>query len=165
MRSRNACRSDVSPPPCRYRSDLLFPSNGHSWCEWKGTACCWDLISGYEVHGRAAWSYSDPDPAYTALRDYFAFYTNRVDRCLVGSEEARAQEGAFYVPLPWSPPKATDQSACTASLDSPPPMRPQSLAHLQAARNHSARPLLQRAPQVALSTRLLPSRKRGRNAR
>ncbi|MFF3447002.1 DUF427 domain-containing protein [Streptomyces sp. NPDC002667] len=83
-------------PPEDVRSDLLLPTNGHSWCEWKGTARYWDLILGREVRGRAAWSYSDPAPAYTALRGCFAFYVSRVDRCLVGGEEARAQDGDFY---------------------------------------------------------------------
>ncbi|WP_328551089.1 MULTISPECIES: DUF427 domain-containing protein [unclassified Streptomyces] len=83
-------------PPEDVRSDLLFPNNGHSWCEWKGTARYWDLIIGHEVRGRAAWSYSNPEPAYTALRDCFAFYVGRVGRCLVGGEEARAQDGDFY---------------------------------------------------------------------
>ncbi|MGW2787523.1 DUF427 domain-containing protein [Streptomyces populi] len=83
-------------PPEDVRSELLFPAEGRSWCEWKGSARYWDVIIGDEVRERAAWSYSSPEPGYTALRDHFAFYAGRVDRCLVGNEVVRAQDGDFY---------------------------------------------------------------------
>ncbi|MEU6273765.1 DUF427 domain-containing protein [Streptomyces populi] len=83
-------------PPEDVRSEFLFPAEGHSWCEWKGSARYWDVIIGDEVRGRAAWSYSSPEPGYAALRDHFAFYADRVDRCLVGGEVVQAQDGDFY---------------------------------------------------------------------
>ncbi|MGW5330586.1 DUF427 domain-containing protein [Streptomyces sp. NPDC004014] len=83
-------------PPEDVRSDLLFLTEGRSWCEWKGSARYWDLIVGDAVRNRAAWSYPRPEPAYAVLKDYFAFYASRVDRCLVGGREVQAQEGDFY---------------------------------------------------------------------
>ncbi|MET9735932.1 DUF427 domain-containing protein [Streptomyces sp. NPDC006458] len=83
-------------PPEDVRSDLLYPAAGHTWCEWKGSARYWDVIIGDDVWSRAAWSYSNPEPAYKVLSGYFAFYASRVDRCSVAGEVARAQAGDFY---------------------------------------------------------------------
>ncbi|MEU4169226.1 DUF427 domain-containing protein [Streptomyces sp. NPDC026665] len=83
-------------PPVDVCTDLLFPTDGTSWCEWKGSARYWDLIIGDEVRSRAAWSYPGPNPAYTAVKDHFAFYASTVDRCVVGDEEVQAQDGDFY---------------------------------------------------------------------
>ncbi|MGW3917627.1 DUF427 domain-containing protein [Streptomyces sp. NPDC005070] len=93
---------ETSHPPTFYispgdvSSDLLFPADGHSWCEWKGSARYWDVIIGHEVRCRAAWSYPGPHPAYTVLKDYVAFYPGSVDRCVVGDEQVQAQDGDFY---------------------------------------------------------------------
>ncbi|MFE0454136.1 DUF427 domain-containing protein [Streptomyces sp. NPDC058914] len=101
--SRNAFRVlETSHPPTFYipaqdvRSDLLAPTEGSTWCEWKGRARYWDVIVGDDVRSRAAWSYARPEPAYAVLKDCFAFYASRVDRCLVDSEVVQAQEGDFY---------------------------------------------------------------------
>ncbi|MFF9279838.1 DUF427 domain-containing protein [Streptomyces griseosporeus] len=94
---------ETSHPPVFYlpaqdvRTELLFPAAaGRTWCEWKGAARYWDVIVGDVVHARAAWSYPDPEPGYTALAGSFAFYPGRVDRCTVDGEEVTAQEGDFY---------------------------------------------------------------------
>ncbi|MGW1536940.1 DUF427 domain-containing protein [Streptomyces aureus] len=83
-------------PPEDIHTELLSPAHGQSWCEWKGSARYWDLVIGDDVRDQAAWSYSNPEPAYAALRDCFAFYAGRVDRCLVDGEVVQAQEGDFY---------------------------------------------------------------------
>ncbi|WP_340384728.1 DUF427 domain-containing protein [Streptomyces sp. SS7] len=84
-------------PPADVRPELLLPAvSGRTWCEWKGSARYWDVVVGDDVRARAAWSYPRPEPGYTALTDFFAFYPSRVDRCTVGGEEVTAQEGDFY---------------------------------------------------------------------
>ncbi|MFJ9724893.1 DUF427 domain-containing protein [Streptomyces sp. NPDC101209] len=84
-------------PPADVRTDLLFPAvSGRTWCEWKGAARYWDVVVGDDVRARAAWSYPSPEPGYTALTRFFAFYPGSMDRCTVDGEDVTAQEGDFY---------------------------------------------------------------------
>ncbi|MGW5308140.1 DUF427 domain-containing protein, partial [Streptomyces griseoluteus] len=84
-------------PPEDVRTELLVPAlSGRTWCEWKGAARYWDVVVGDDVRAGAAWSYPHPEPGFTALKDYFAFYPGRMDRCTVGAERVTAQEGDFY---------------------------------------------------------------------
>ncbi|GAB2940753.1 DUF427 domain-containing protein [Streptomyces heilongjiangensis] len=84
-------------PPQDVRREFLCPAvAGRTWCEWKGAARYWDVIVGDDVRARAAWSYPRPEPAYTRIADFFAFYPSRMDRCTVDAEEVTAQEGDFY---------------------------------------------------------------------
>ncbi len=83
-------------PPSDVRIELLRPARGVSRCEWKGTAQYWSVRTqeGERVE-EAAWSYSEPFPDFEELRNYLAFYPNRVD-CELGGEKVRAQPGGFY---------------------------------------------------------------------
>ena len=56
--------------------------------------CSSDLKGAYSE--KAAWSYRDPTDAFTAIKDYFAFYASRVENCWVGDEQVQAQAGDFY---------------------------------------------------------------------
>ncbi|MFJ8043299.1 DUF427 domain-containing protein [Kitasatospora sp. NPDC096147] len=101
--SRSALRVlETSHPPVYYLpaadvlEDLLAPAEGVSVCEWKGLARYWDLTVGHRRAAQAAWSYPAPLPGYRALRDAYAFYPGRVDRCTVDGETVRPQEGGFY---------------------------------------------------------------------
>lgn len=102
--TRNALRVlETSHPPVYYippddiRDDVLAPSAGSSWCEFKGRAAYMALVS---ADGRrreqAGWLYPEPSPPYAALRDHVAFYPGRVERCTVDGEVVRGQEGDFY---------------------------------------------------------------------
>ena len=83
-------------PPDDVITSLLEPAAGTSLCEWKGRARYWDLrVAGRRVE-RAAWSYPDPTPSFAGLRDHLAFYSSRVDECLVDGEQVRPQPGGFY---------------------------------------------------------------------
>ena len=44
----------------------------------------------------AAWSYPQPVAPYAALRDYIAFYPQRVDACYLGEERVEPNAGDFY---------------------------------------------------------------------
>ena len=83
-------------PPSDVRMELLRPSPGISRCEWKGEARYWSVRTqeGERVE-QVAWSYPEPFPDFAELRDYVAFYPQRVD-CVLGGETVRAQEGGFY---------------------------------------------------------------------
>lgn len=102
----DTCRAkrvlETSHPPTYYippedvRREFLRPAPGTSWCEWKGRASYYDLVVGDRVIPRAAWYYAEPMRAYGSIRNYVAFYPSKVDRCTVGGEVVRAQEGDFY---------------------------------------------------------------------
>ena len=75
---------------------LLRPTDGSSFCEWKGAASYLDLVAGGRTAARAAWTYPDPSPGFEALRDHVALYPGLVDRCLVDGEVVEPQPGGFY---------------------------------------------------------------------
>jgi uncharacterized protein (DUF427 family) len=83
-------------PPEDVRMEHLMPSDGASFCEWKGIARYYDIETDERSERRAAWFYPDPAPAYTELKDHIAFYPSLMDTCWVDREKVRAQEGGFY---------------------------------------------------------------------
>ena len=83
-----------APPEDTDRS-LLIPGSGSSHCEWKGAARYWSLRIGDETLENVAWSYPDPYPEFSAIRDFLCFYPGRVE-CWVGDERVRPQPGGFY---------------------------------------------------------------------
>ena len=83
-------------PPTDVARDLLRPNARRSLCEWKGQARYFDVVIGDEVLAAAAWSYSDPTPAFAAIADYLAFYPEPFDQCLVDGEQITPQPGGFY---------------------------------------------------------------------
>lgn len=93
---------ETSHPPVFYipREDVLpgalRPGRGTSFCEWKGSASYFDVVSGDRVSPRAAWSYAHPVERYAAIKDAVAFYPSRVDAAFVDDERVQAQAGDFY---------------------------------------------------------------------
>ncbi|GAB7045766.1 DUF427 domain-containing protein [Catenuloplanes indicus] len=94
---------ETSHPPVYYvpRTDitpgLLHRDPDHrSFCEFKGVATYWDLVTPGNRVARAAWSYEEPSPAYAELTGALAFYPSRVDECRVDDDIVQAQEGDFY---------------------------------------------------------------------
>lgn len=84
-------------PPEDLRMDLLEQREGKtSFCEFKGRAVYWDIVTDAGRRPLAAWSYPDPTPAFSDIADHLAFYASRVDACYVGGERVQAQEGDFY---------------------------------------------------------------------
>ena len=93
---------ETSHPPTYYVPQDAFgdgalrPAAGSSWCEWKGQASYYDLVSGDVVSRRAAWTYPTPTPGFEALADAVAVMPAMVDRCLVDDEVVLPQPGEFY---------------------------------------------------------------------
>jgi uncharacterized protein (DUF427 family) len=83
-------------PPEDIRMDYLNPTEGSSWCEWKGRAAYYDVVVGDKVAEKVAWTYPRPAPSFRAIRDHLAFYAWAVDQCLVDGELVRPQPGNFY---------------------------------------------------------------------
>ena len=55
-----------------------------------------DLVTRAGRETGVAWRYREPTPGYAALRDFIAFYPNRLDTCRLGDERVLAQAGDFY---------------------------------------------------------------------
>ena len=80
-------------PPDAITSGVLRASGGSSFCEWKGSATCWDVVIDGIVLPRVGWSYRDPFPPFAMLRDHVAFYATPFDRCSVDGETVVPQPG------------------------------------------------------------------------
>lgn len=80
--------SDVVP-------GLLEAAVGTSWCEWKGEARYWTLVTANRRVERVGWSYPAPSHGFAAIREHVAFYASRLE-CFVAGERVRPQPGAFY---------------------------------------------------------------------
>lgn len=96
--SRSLRLLETASPPTFYipRDDvdmklLSEPQGASSFCEWKGSASYFD-VAGLK---RAAWAYPNSKEPYEALRNYIAFYPDRL-LCTVDGEVVRKQGGGFY---------------------------------------------------------------------
>ena len=93
---------ETSHPPVYYiprediRTEHLRPSEGTSYCEWKGRARYYDVFTEKREEPRAAWFYPHPTPSFASLEGYVAFYPSKMDGCWVGGKKVEAQEGDFY---------------------------------------------------------------------
>lgn len=83
-------------PPDSIAAGILRRAEGHSFCEWKGSAVYWDAMIGATVMHRVGWSYPDPTRAFVSLRDHVAFYASPFDRCSVDGATVVPQPGDFY---------------------------------------------------------------------
>jgi uncharacterized protein (DUF427 family) len=93
---------ETSHPPTYYlprecfRDGALRPAAGSSWCEWKGQATYFDIVSANKTAARAAWTYENPTPGFTAIAGAIAVMAALVDRCTVNGEVVDPQPGGFY---------------------------------------------------------------------
>lgn len=83
-------------PMTAFAPGALVPSARGSVCEWKGRAQYWSIAAGGRTASDAAWGYSDPLPAFAALRDHVAVYAGPMDACWVGDARVEPQPGGFY---------------------------------------------------------------------
>jgi uncharacterized protein (DUF427 family) len=93
---------ETSHPPTYYlprscfADGVLREAAGASWCEWKGQASYFDLVTPSAVAPRAAWTYPNPTPDFTAIAGAVAVMPALVDRCTVNGEAVVPQPGGFY---------------------------------------------------------------------
>ena len=83
-------------PPDDIAPDALRPVAGSSYCEWKGSAVYFDVLSGDAVRPKAAWAYPHPTAPFAIIRDHVAFYAAAMDACFVDEELVVPQPGGFY---------------------------------------------------------------------
>ncbi|AOT61180.1 MULTISPECIES: DUF427 domain-containing protein [Streptomyces] len=69
------CRVRLYLPPEDVRTDLLVPSERHTYCPFKGTASYWSLPGRPD----AVWAYPDPKPEVASIAGYFCFYDEDED--------------------------------------------------------------------------------------
>jgi len=67
-----------------------------SYCEFKGMAAYYDVVSNGHVARAAAWSYPNPTPGSGMMPGYVAVYAGPMDECLVDGERVTPQPGQFY---------------------------------------------------------------------
>lgn len=93
---------ETSHPPTYYlpiadfAEGVLVPTSGSSFCEFKGMASYFDIVTPGQRISRGAWTYEKPSKGFAELAGTVALYASRVDECRVGDELVVAQEGDFY---------------------------------------------------------------------
>ncbi len=93
---------ETSHPPTYYlpreafTEGVLRETSGSSWCEWKGQATYYDLVTDTRAAPRAAWSYLNPSPGFEPIAGAIAVMAAHVDHCTVNGEEVVPQPGGFY---------------------------------------------------------------------
>ena len=76
---------EASYPPVQYiprqdvHMDLMESTDHKTHCPYKGEASYFTATGGGLVRENAAWSYEEPFPAVAAIKEYLAFYPNKVD--------------------------------------------------------------------------------------
>ena len=83
-------------PPVDIAMRYLFEDTGDSHCEWKGRASYHRVVIGEARLDNAAWSCTNPTPAFRSIRDFIAFYPAKMDGCYVDGECVVSQPGDFY---------------------------------------------------------------------
>ncbi len=61
------------------RMQLLERTDHETFCPFKGEASYWTLSAGGRREENAVWSYEDPFDQVAGLKDYVAFYPDRVE--------------------------------------------------------------------------------------
>ena len=93
---------ETSHPPTYYLprdsfvDGTLVPTGGASWCEWKGQASYFDVVSGARMAAKAAWTYAQPTAGFEQLAGAVAVMAGLVDECRVDGEVVTPQPGGFY---------------------------------------------------------------------
>ena len=86
-RSGNALTlQEASYPPVQYipRKDVdltqVTATDHTTYCPYKGQASYYSIAAGGKSAVNAIWSYEEPHDAMAAIKDYMAFYPDRVDQ-------------------------------------------------------------------------------------
>ena len=66
-------------PRADARMDLFTKTSNATHCPYKGDASYYSISAGGKTAENAVWSYETPFPAMTEIKEYLAFYPNRVD--------------------------------------------------------------------------------------
>lgn len=61
-------------PPDSLNRKYFRPSSHTTMCSWKGTASYYDVVVDDKINSQAAWTYADPKPEVSEIKDYVAFW-------------------------------------------------------------------------------------------
>ena len=61
------------------RLDLFEATEHRTFCPFKGEASYWTLRLGTRIEKNVVWSYEDPFEEVSGLKDFMAFYPERVE--------------------------------------------------------------------------------------
>jgi len=84
-------------PPEDVRQDTFVRSDRRTACAYKGEASYWSVRVGEDVEADLAWTYHEPLHEAAQVRDWLAFYNERVDVDVEGERWERPR-------TPWSRP-------------------------------------------------------------
>ena len=71
------------------RSDVLIPSDHHTICAYKGVASYWSVQVNGELEDDLVWFYPEPRHDAARVKDYLAFFNERVDLEVDGEPQER----------------------------------------------------------------------------
>lgn len=74
-------------PQSDVRMDLLAATDHSTHCPHKGDASYWTVAVDGKTAENAAWSYREPFPHLSAIKDYIAFYWHKMDHWYEEAEE------------------------------------------------------------------------------
>lgn len=92
---------ETSHPPVYYMPFVAFPEGvlipvaGTSFCEFKGEARYFDVVSGGVVADRGGWIYPDPARGFERLETLVALHPSQMDSCEIDGEPVSTQAGDF----------------------------------------------------------------------
>ena len=61
------------------RAELLEPTQHSTFCPFKGDASYWTVRVGDREEANSVWSYEDPFQEVVGLKDFMAFFADRVE--------------------------------------------------------------------------------------
>lgn len=83
-------------PPDDVKREYLSPAENKTMCEWKGEARYYHLNIGTKQVRYACWYYPEPVVNFKELKNYLAFYPQKMDGCYVDNELVTPQPGKYY---------------------------------------------------------------------
>ena len=83
-------------PPKDITMECLVKTRKNTFCEWKGSASYYTVVVGDKRAENAAWFYNTPTSGYESIKDYVAFYPQKMDACYLDGELVKPQSGGFY---------------------------------------------------------------------
>lgn len=66
-------------PPEAINHSYFSENDQHTTCHWKGVASYFDIAVDDKESNSGAWTYHEPYQAAENIKDYVAFYGNKVD--------------------------------------------------------------------------------------
>ncbi|MBS3786485.1 MAG: DUF427 domain-containing protein [Gammaproteobacteria bacterium] len=82
-------------PPDAFDHTLLIPSSRRTFCEWKGEAKYYDVVTPQRTLEAAVWRYPAPLKGAEIIAGWLSCYPEQLE-CFVGDEAVLPQEGRYY---------------------------------------------------------------------